>query len=306
MKQRLVILGCGYLGFHLANYFDELEYKVVVLGKKNLYASKLNAGIEFVDSALDKTEVIDNLLDSKTIVIYAIGSINATNLFGDIVQDINNNYFSFINLLNVCSEKQVKKFVFLSSAGTVYGNNVETTIDEETPLNPINIYGLQKVYFEHLINIKSIETGHLPYYILRISNPYGGFQNPQKKQGIIPILIHKALNSQTFDLWADINTVRDYIYIEDFLHIFKLLLTNENGNAIINIGSGTKTSIQSIIKLIESKTKKTIQISHKNVPGGKILSNTLNINNLVEITGFKPQINIEDGISKLIDSIESL
>lgn len=306
MIQKIVVLGCGYLGFHLANYFNELKYEVVVIGKKNVYVTKLNVGIDYIDATLDDTEVLNKFIDNKTIVIYAIGSINATNLFEDIIQDINNSYFSFINLLNICSEKQVRKFIFLSSAGTVYGNHLESTINELTLLKPINIYGLQKVYFEHLINIKSIECGNLPYYVLRVSNPYGGFQNPQRKQGIIPILINKAIKNEKFELWADINTVRDYIYIDDLLHTINLLLLNdEHGSATINIGSGNQTSIKSIISLVEMKLDRKIELIYKNIPGGKILSNALNIGSLIKITGFKPKTSIEDGISKLIDSIES-
>jgi UDP-glucose 4-epimerase len=188
--------------------------------------------------------------------------------------------------------------VFLSSAGTVYGNTLARAKEDDS-MNPINIYGLQKVFFENLIKIKHNETNNLPYLILRVTNPYGGFQNPNKKQGIIPVLINKALNKEEFIFWGNIQAVRDFIFIDDFLEAtFRAIKLVDQ--EILNIGSGVGTSISQVISIVEQRTNQKINIEYKNTGQTTIMKNVVNTDKLNSLTAYYPSTTLEDGIASII------
>ncbi|HFL3236587.1 TPA: NAD-dependent epimerase/dehydratase family protein [Clostridioides difficile] len=294
----IVIIGCGYLGSHLANYFNDKNWGVKILGRKSIYTSKLNPGIQFVEVDINIIEEFREEIREGDIILYAAGSTNATNLFSDVLGDVQHYYVSFINLINVCYEKKIKKFVFLSSAGTVY-KNFGLSSKEDDCLEPTNIYGLQKMYFENLIKIKHMESSNFPYLILRVTNPYGGFQNPHKKQGIIPVLINKALDEEEFIFWGDTQAVRDFIFINDFLEAtydsVKLL-----EQEIINIGSGQASTISDVISLVEKRTERKINIVYKRAGTKTIMKNMIDISKLNKLTGFVPSTSLEEGIVNAI------
>lgn len=298
---RIVVFGGGYLGAHIANYFCKKGWSVKVLGRRSIYTNILEYRVNFFEADLNDVDSLSELISKDDVVLYAAGSLNATNLFSDILPDIQSYYTSFVNLLDLCESRRIKKFVFLSSAGTVYGNT-NGFVGEDNSLVPINIYGLQKVFFENLINIKNHETNNLPYLILRVSNPYGGFQNPNKRQGIIPVLINKALNNEEFTFWGNLAAVRDFIYIDDFLEaVYRTLMINSS--EIINIGSGTETSISQVIEIVEERTGKLVHIVHKDLGTITIMNNRLDINKLKKLTGYVPSSTLSDGISKMINDI---
>ncbi|MGW9531059.1 NAD-dependent epimerase/dehydratase family protein [Paenibacillus terrae] len=296
--EHVVIIGCGYLGSHLANYFHEKAWSVTIIGRDSEYSHLLSEGIRFVGANINDMEELQKYIKQDDIVLYAAGSINATNMFSDVLADIESYYTSFVKLIEFCSYVKVKKFVFLSSAGTVYGNTLARAKEDDS-MNPINIYGLQKVFFENLIKIKHNETNNLPYLILRVTNPYGGFQNPNKKQGIIPVLINKALNKEEFIFWGNIQAVRDFIFIDDFLEAtFRAIKLVDQ--EILNIGSGVGTSISQVISIVEQRTNQKINIVYKNTGQTTIMKNVVNTDKLNSLTGYYPSTTLEDGIASII------
>ncbi|WCN38096.1 NAD-dependent epimerase/dehydratase family protein [Aneurinibacillus uraniidurans] len=293
-----LILGCGYLGFHLANYLSSKNHSVLVAGRYSGYIEKLNEKVSFYSLDIREVEKIRPLLKSNTIVVYAANTINATHNFGYLKDDIEQNYLSFIALLNLCSSEGIEKFIFLSSAGTVYGDN-EGPHKENDVLSPINIYGLQKVYFEYLLQVKAAEDDSFKYLVLRISNPYGGYQITNKKQGIIPILVEKAIKNDVFELWVDENTSRDYIYIDDFLEVtHRIIAKSENINEIINISSGISCSIKELISIVESVVGKKIKIIKKGISVPTIRSNDIDNKKMLMLTNYTLQTSLYQGIEK--------
>lgn len=299
--KKIVIIGCGYLGSHLANYFLNKGWTVNVLGKTSYYTNFLKEDIIFNEVNITDITSLKAFIEEGDTVLYAAGSLNATNRYSDILLDIEVNYTSFVQLLDICAEKNISKFVFLSSAGTIYGD-LDIPAKESSCLNPTNIYGLQKVFFENLIKIKQLETNSLPYLILRISNPYGGHQNPYKNQGIIPVLIHKALHNEAFTFWGNVHSVRDFIFITDFLGaVFKSL--DLEGDEVLNIASGNATEISQVISIVEEITGRKINIKYQKSEQKTIMKNMFEISKLIELVDFTPSVTIYDGISMLAKSI---
>jgi nucleoside-diphosphate-sugar epimerase len=301
--ENILVLGCGYLGYHMAQFFNMKSKNVVVVGNKSAYSNKLHPDIQFIESDIFRFETYEQLLNGRTTVVFASGGINATHSFAFISGDIEKTYIRFVQLLDILELKKIGRFIFLSSAGTVYGNG--SGIYRETDvLEPVNIYGLQKMYFENLIRIKHIETKGIPFVIARISNPYGGYQDPQKTQGIIGILINKAIEKKPVEIWVDLDSERDYIYISDMLQlIYSLSVDPVPLNEIYNLASGVCTTLRDVIRMVEKSTAIKIDIQYIKIDASTINSTQINITKLNNVTGRVPSISLKDGISMLTKEI---
>ncbi|AIQ65798.1 hypothetical protein PSTEL_24510 [Paenibacillus stellifer] len=265
---------------------------------RSMHTDYLSESIKFVELDVNDIESVKHFIIPGDFVLCATGSINATNPFNDISRDITDYYLPYINLLNECASKNIGKFIFLSSAGTVYGN-ASNFAKEDDRLNPLNIYGVQKAFFEQLIQIKHNESKQLPHVILRVSNPYGGIQNPLKNQGIIPVLINKALNGEKFEFWGDINATRDFIYIDDFLKA-TYLASKCAINEVINVASGTCSTIGEVIDVVQHRVDCKIDIVYKTSANTVVKNNLIDNSKLKSITGFSPSITLEDGIQQIV------
>lgn len=301
--RKVLIIGCGYLGSHLANYYSQHGWLVKIAGRKSMHVDYLYPKVEFYEIDIKNSNQLQDVIEKDDVVINAVGTINATNSFEDITKDINGNYISFANLLNVCADKKINKFVFLSSAGTVYGDMISPAREVDC-LNPVNIYGLQKVYFENLIKIKQYESKQLPYLILRVSNPYGGIQNPQKNQGIIPVLINRALSKEKFVFWGNVDSTRDFIYIEDFLKATYLSI-DKISDEIVNIASGISTSIKEVIETVQNEVGIDIQMTYKSSNNKILLNNCLDNSKLIHLTGYTPTTTLNEGVSVMVKNMIS-
>lgn len=191
--------------------------------------------------------------------------------------------------------------VFMSSAGTVYGDASHQSVDETCVLKPIGMYGRAKARAEEIIQFYG-KTYDIPYTILRVSNLYGFRNREQCQQGVLPILLAAARNGHPFTIWGDGSGKKDYLHIEDFQRVLEHIITAEIGG-IYNISFGESYSLIDLIALVE------------NTGGGKIVTRSTNnyswdtsnvrIDNskIRERTGWVPQIGLEKGVEMTIRDI---
>jgi UDP-glucose 4-epimerase len=203
------------------------------------------------------------------------------------------------------AKKGVKKVVFISSGGTVYGNSVYLPIDEQHPTNPITSYGITKLaiekyllMFQHLYGIQAT--------ILRVSNPFGERQRIETAQGVVTTFIDRALRRQPIEIWGDGGATRDYLYISDVAEAFARAVDYTGRESVFNISSGTGFSLNELIETIEGIVKR--QVDHIHLPGRpfdvqkSVLCNSLAKQEL----GWEPSVSLECGIVKTIDWIKKV
>lgn len=154
-------------------------------------------------------------------------------------------------LLDACVAAAVHKFVFVSSAGSVYGDVDEKTVSEESACEPVSLYAYQKKAIEDLVGFYGRTKG-LNYCIVRLSNPYGPGQNPMKPQGVIPVFLMKAMNGMPLTVRGDGEALRDYIYIDDAADAICALVLNDTMHRVYNVGSGTSVSIRQVVDAISA------------------------------------------------------
>jgi UDP-glucose 4-epimerase len=211
------------------------------------------------------------------------------------VYDVETNLISSLKLIKECIQKKVKKIIFLSSGGTVYGIPEMIPIKETHATNPICSYGIIKKTIEEYLFLYH-KTHGLDYFVFRLSNPYGERQNPNAAQGAIPVFINHSINGETINIWGNGEVVRDYIYIKDAVKVLVTALKKRSTERVFNLSSGTGFSLNQILEFIEEVSGRKNIVEYKD---GRIIDVPENIldNTLVKNTfDWKPDTGIKSGI----------
>tara|TARA_B100000212_G_scaffold90759_1_gene66640 strand:+ start:27279 stop:28220 length:942 start_codon:yes stop_codon:yes gene_type:complete len=294
----LVIGGTGYLGSNLVQSLVAKGYNVSVLFRGLSEKSKFK-NVNYVKGDINNTKDIEKATKEANYVYYFASSTNPKSSENNLLFDISSNLNPIILMLNSCVKNNVKKFIFCSSGGTVYGNHKQMPIKEEFTCQPISSYGIVKHNME--MYIKYFNRKHnLNYEILRLSNPYGcnHLQNPIK--GIIPTYINRILEDRDLKVYGDGTVVRDYIYIDDFIQLCIKLLTLDKKNNTLNVGTGIGTSINELIKKIELVCNKKATISYMPSRDFDVHNNFLDITKVYDVYKWTPKISLEKGLYKVL------
>ena len=295
---KVVILGCGYIGTNLANYIVEnFNDDVYVLGIYNEYNEYLSCKVKFIEKYIEQICENDRELFENAIVIDAVGNINATNDSKSSSTLFLQNCSNKVELINELTTLKIKKYVFLSSGGTVYNDSTIAHKEDEF-VNPTNIYALEKVIIENYLKINSLENMTFKYLILRLSNPYGGIVPKNKKQGIIDVAINRIKNNEKLELYGDLSNIRDYIYIENLVEYIYKISISSNVNDVFNIGLGKGISLRNIIEIIENVYGKKIFIENKIINTINIEANILNVDKINQCVVLDKKYSVEEGIIK--------
>ena len=256
----LVTGGLGFIGAHLVNALIKQDHEVAIID--NLYhGQKIEdfafiKKIKFIQGDIRNLESINQICKDVEIIFHlaALSSIKDSTQNPEYC--ISTNINGTLNILKSSLKNNVKKVIF-SSSREVYGNAKTLPVKEETPLKPINIYGISKACNEHLCNFFSKDHG-LNISIFRISNVYG--KNDPGKFRVIPSFIRKIKNNEELIINGG-EQILDFIWIDDVIQILSNSI-NKNNNKVFNIGSGKGTSINELAKLMISLSKKNIGIKY--------------------------------------------
>jgi UDP-glucose 4-epimerase len=202
-------------------------------------------------------------------------------------------------MLNLMVAKGVRKIVFISSGGTVYGPPTYLPIDEKHPTEPQVSYGIPKLMIEkyllmyqHLHGIKA--------NILRVTNPYGERQRVETAQGAVGVFLNRALQGQPIDIWGDGSVTRDYIHVSDVAEAFAKAAAYDGPESVFNISSGTGTSLNELVGQLEKVLGKEIRRNY--LPGRsfdvpvRVLCNQRARRGL----DWNPAISLEEGLQRTV------
>lgn len=269
-----------------------------MIGKILVTGSKGYIGSHLINNLIKKYEVIgfnrgDNLVLIKDcdVVYHLASNVNMTESVE--WENIDNDLQFTINLLKKCVEYNIKSLIFASSGGTIYGP-ARGSINEQYPTSPICPYGMLKLNIENYIKFYG-DLYNINYVILRIANPYGG----RTTRGIIYSILGAIKNKSSFIVWGDGSHVRDFIYINDLIEAM-ILACQDNLYGVFNIGTGKGTSIKKLIEIIQIVTKKELKYIYKPRRFIDSFYNVLDNTKLTRSINWKPQIELIDGINRLV------
>lgn len=299
----VVVGGAGFIGTNLAIKLSKIVGNNLIIVDKtesyfdNLKSLKLNNTHYLVDP-LNMDSNFD-FLNDQDIVYHLVSTNMPSNSNINITNDLYNNVLYSSKLFEKCVKMGVKKIVFLSSGGTVYGRTLQIPIVEDCNTNPISSYGLQKLTIEKLLYLYNYLYG-IKYSIIRLSNPYGPYQRPNGQLGALTTFIYKALHNQLISVYGDGSIVRDYIYIDDAIEGI-IQIANSSYNDVFNFGSGVGVSILELLMHVEKELNVKLNIEFLPSRNVDVNINVLNIDKYISYFGKPKMISIEEGIVKTKD-----
>jgi UDP-glucose 4-epimerase len=301
-----ILGGCGFIGSHLADALLAGNHEVTIFDLLNADRRNilhLEGKVRFVGGDFLNQTDVSRAVSGSELVVHLISSTLPGSSFKNPRYDVETNVVGSISLFEQCVKAKVRKVVFVSSGGTVYGIPQHLPINETHPLNPITPYGVSKVTIEKYLGVYLYQYD-LDYTILRISNPYGERQNPNTGQGVIATWMYRARNGEPVEIWGDGRIVRDYIYIKDAVEAVKMAALTESKEKIVNVGSGIGYSLLQVHEILEKCVGRQVPITFKDVRRVDVPANILDISH-IEALGWSPRVGLEDGIAMVWNKLRA-
>ncbi len=297
MGKIVLVGGAGFIGRNLAKELTE-HGKEVRIADRAWTDGSVDA--EFAECDFISGEGIPAALENAEAVVHLASTTIPKSSNDDPLFDIRTNLEGSISLLDSALRAGVSRFIYVSSGGTVYGPVVKMPIREDHPTNPICSYGIVKLAVEKYVRLYSSLYG-LRGCSVRPSNPYGPFQKPDTGQGAIAAFCSKAIKGEPIEVWGDGKVTRDFVYIQDVVRAILLTIEDPSIEGEINIGSGKSASLLEVIKTIEDKLGRSIDVVFKDARHFDVHDTRLDISRARRELGWEPVIGLGDGISKTLD-----
>lgn len=299
---KCLILGAG--GFMGKSLCKELikDHEIVAFDKViPEEVATMHGNITSVEGNFVETKNFSKLLEGVDKVIHLISTTIPQEDTSEIDTEIMQNVIPTVRLLEGMVRKSVPEIIFASSGGTIYGESEKRANEVGDELHPICGYGVQKKVIEAYLEFYGLRHG-INYKIMRISNPYGVGQDTQKPQGVIPIFVYRLFQGLPITIYGDGNNERDYIYMPDLVKAFKRVLEYKGDAHIFNIGSGRSYTLNEIINIIEKRTGMQFsEVYYKKSRKCDVTRNLLNVDRTQCELGWKVEIDLEQGISLLLE-----
>lgn len=246
-KNVLIIGGNGFIGINLAKILTEKGSRVTSFDL--VRPSCELPGVDYIAGDFFDTQVLEEILKDKDAVVHAISTINPSNSNEKYMRGYEGDFLQSVRLCEMAVRYGVK-LLFLSSGGTVYGNQEHQPITELASTHPINHYAALKLCIENVMRTFHAQQ-NADMVIARISNPYGPGQDYHRGVGFIDAALKKSLTGEVMEIWGDGETVRDYVAIEDVCQMLCALLEYEGPEDVFNISSGQGESQNDILRYLQ-------------------------------------------------------
>lgn len=297
----LVLGGRGFIGSHLIDALLSRGYRVRCFDRPHVVAlgsGLLDApGFELIEGDFANEAEVAEAIDGCDVCYHLVSTTLPKSSNADPVYDIESNVVATLKLLNHAVKSGVRKIVFASSGGTVYGNPVNNPIKESNPTNPICSYGISKLAIEKYLGLFKQLHG-LDYTVLRIANPFGERQRTHASQGAVAVFLDKILRGEPIEIWGDGSIVRDYIDISDVVDALLLAMEKTSDQHVFNIGSGRGHSLNELIRAIEKVTGRNADCQYLPSRAFDIPTNVLCNTLANQCLGWSPKIDFEEGLEK--------
>ena len=296
MATILVTGGAGFIGSHLAAGFLADGHRVLVLdslvtGRRE----NVPPGATFLHRDLRDPGLAEILRAERVDVVdHHAAQANVRISVEDPLVDAAANILGSLALIQACRHAGVRRILFASSGGTVYGEQHVFPCDESHPARPTSPYGCAKLAVEHYLEAYGA-IGDLDPVILRYANVYGERQDPKGEAGIVAILAEKFLAGETPRLFGDGEQTRDYVHVSDVVAANRAVVADWRPGTY-NVGTGLETSLNALYRLIAGRLGADVEPTHAPAVAAELLRNSLDAGRLARTFGWHPRVAFADGL----------
>jgi len=295
----VVLGGTGFLGRHLCAELVRQQYIVRSVSRSGTPKTRPEGWwthVQWLSGSIDSPVSLNAMRDADVLFHLASTTYPSTSN-RDPVFDLQSNTVATLRMLQSGALANVKKIIFVSSGGTVYGIPQSVPIDETHPTDPICAYGVHKLACEKYLQLFDF-ANHVNTVILRVSNVYGPPQEIPRPFGAVEAFMRRSILDEPIEIWGDGNITRDYVHVDDVVVALIKATAHASRSGVFNIGSGMGYTLNEIVRMIEKRLNKTLTVNYLPARDFDVPVNVLKIWKAKEQLGWEPQVSLESSIDQ--------
>jgi UDP-glucose 4-epimerase len=306
MPERVLVTGgAGFIGSHVVQAYRDGGYDVTVVDDLSTgRRANLPSGVELVERDINAPEVRRLLAGGGFAILnHHAAQIDVRVSVADPLRDARINLLGLINLLEGARDGGVRRVVFASSGGVVYGDGGVLPHREAAPKLPVSPYGVSKLASEHYLAAYRLVHG-LEYVALRYANVYGPRQNPHGEAGVVAIFCARARRGQNLTVYGDGLQTRDYVFVEDVARANVAAATcplaplSSIDSVAFNVGSGRETSVMDLARELLEVSGGKGDIVHAPARPGELQRSAVAIDKAAAQLGWRPAVDLTEGLRR--------
>ncbi len=298
----LVTGGAGFIGSQIVDAYLDLGHEVGILDNLSTGRKEnINPRATMYQIDLRDAPAVADLFASQhfDVVNHHAAQMDVRRSVADPVYDASVNILGVLNLLEACVRSNVRKVIFASSGGAIYGEHDYFPADEQHPTRPISPYGVAKLTTEqYLFYYKAVHG--LASVSLRYANIYGPRQNPEGEAGVVAIFATRMLRGDTPTINGDGKQTRDYVFVGDVVRANVLALQHD-GSGMFNVGTGREADVNLLFQLIRRSSGAQCPERHGPAKKGEQLRSVLNNGHINAVLGWQPTVTLEEGLDRTVE-----
>ncbi len=301
----LVTGGAGFIGSQIVDAYIEKGHEVVIID--NLSSGKVenvNPSAKLYKKDINDDGINELFLDEKfDIVCHQAAQMDVRVSVDDPFFDARTNVLGSLNIYEACKNSGVKKIIFASSGGTIYGEQESFPASENHPTNPCSPYGITKLMNEKYLFYYREVCG-IDFVALRYGNVYGPRQNPHGEAGVVAIFTNKMLSGGQPVINGDGKITRDYVYVGDVVRANLLALSDEMSGSY-NVGTGVEIDVNYIFRELKRLTGSDCKEVHGPAKSGEQRRSVISYDKLKNNFGWMPETDFAAGLEKTVEYFKS-
>ena len=301
----LVTGGAGFIGSNICDIYSKQGHHVVILDNlSNSSGEFINNNCKFYKNDIYSDNIEYIFKENKFDVInHQAAQIDLRDSIFNPVKDLRINVEGSLNLLQLSVKYNVKKFIFASSGGAAYGEQLQFPASESHTIQPLSPYGISKTTIEkYLFFFKNYYN--INYVILRYANVYGDRQGNSGEGGVVSVFMKNIISNKMSFINGDGTNTRDYVYVRDVADA-NLKALGYYESDVFNISTASETSTNLLAKLILKVTETKSEFIHRESVKGEQKRSCLNNSKAKRMLDWMPSYNLEDGLKNTYDWFKS-
>ena len=297
----LVTGGAGFIASHIVDAYLEQGHAVVIID--NLSTGRIenvNPKAKFIKADIQDEKIADFFKAEKfDVVNHHAAQMDVRRSVEDPIYDAKINALGLLNILQNCMKHGVKKVVFASSGGAIYGEQDYFPADENHKTQPYSPYGITKLIGEKYLFFYALTYG-VKYTALRYANVYGPRQNPHGEAGVVAIFATRLLRGEQPIINGTGEQTRDFVYVKDVVQA-NVLALKQTENDMLNIGTATETNINELYGVLNKLAGSNFDEKHGPAKEGEQMRSVVDYGKAQRIMGWNPRYSLQQGLQETID-----
>lgn len=301
----LVTGGAGFIGSHVADALVEEGHTVHVVddlssGRRAHVPDRAELFVMDVRE-VEVTDLIEE--EGYDLLVHHAAQMDVRRSVEDPLFDASVNLGGFLNLIEAARSNGLRKVVFASTGGAIYGEPEHAPQREDHPLRPVSPYGITKLTTEKYLEFYR-QTYGIEYVALRYGNVYGPRQNPHGEAGVVAIFTREILEGGQPIINGPGEQTRDYTYVGDVVRA-NLAAVDYGGSGVFNVGTANETSVNELFRLLNRRTDRDVPEQHGPAQPGEQQRSVLSYEKIRRELGWRPSVSLEEGLERTVSWFEA-